>query len=195
MIDKNFSGHNEHLFESIKRNETSDIFITWENSHKFISNAIDRDGSIFDPACGDATILKTLSLWSSKTLIPYGVDFDIRVLNKARELYPQYKQNFFCEDFINFNIKKIPKVDFGYFAIFDNYDFTEDFQKKWILKLSSIVDHRLIFSMYGEKNDEEFLWGRIHRISSLLHNWKGPNRIEGFRINGYEAFYFDKEKK
>lgn len=197
FLDSKFNGHNEIVFNAIKINNldiNNSVIKLWENCHKFISNAIDKDGTIFDPACGDTTIIKSLALWSKHKLIPYGVDYNEYYIEKAKELNPEYKENFYYSNFNNFDIKKIPVVDYGYYAIFTNHDFINEESINWILKLCSIVKYRLIVTIYGDVSDKDYSISRINNLIKILPDgWnKNPIRLEGERSPGFEAFYFEK---
>jgi len=151
-------------------------FKIWEARRKFISQAINKSGTILDIGCANGFLLKCLQKWSVYKLIPYGIDYNKKCIEQAKDLFPLYSDNFMFARIPNlkeFFKQGFPiKFDFIYWNIWDPWNF-EDQKEIESLNLSfkMVSDGgRLILGFYqSEKNKEK----KIERIKELGFKFSG----------------------
>jgi SAM-dependent methyltransferase len=141
----------------------------WQESRSFISEAIDRPGTILDYGCANGFLLRSLMEWSPHALTPFGVDVDDARLHQARQMFPGMEANF-----INGNAADVAGLcpggfDFVYWAVGDNVDFERGEHQRWLAKVEKLVARtgRLIVGFYA---DEKLNW---RRRRSLEERWNG----------------------
>src|SRR4051794_20732491 len=66
----------------------------WEAKRRFIAATIDHDGSVLDVGCANGFFLRSLQEWSGYSLVPYGIDIEEPLIVQAKNLFPEYKNNF-----------------------------------------------------------------------------------------------------
>lgn len=76
----------------------SGSFEAWEQRKAFIAEAIHKDGSFLDLGSGNGFLIRCLQEWSGCSLVPYGVDINSDYIQKAKQLFPEYEQNFVVFD-------------------------------------------------------------------------------------------------
>ena len=145
-------------------------FKIWEAHRKFISQAINKSGTILDIGCANGFLLKCLQKWSVYKLIPYGIDYDKKCIEQAKDLFPLYSDNFIfarMPDLKEFFKQGFPiKFDFIYWNIWDPWSFENQKEIESLnLSFKMVSDGgRLILGFYeSEKNKEE----KIERIKEL----------------------------
>lgn len=161
-------------------------FITWDLQRQYISKAIDRKGTIFDPACGSCSLFWYLEKWSGHSLIPFGCDIEKDYIELAKQIYPQYRNNFTIGDFSDIHINE--KFDYVYFSIFTEFKVDESKSIEWINKLSLMFSHRFIITSYGDLSKKEF-YKRIDRIKELLS--MQVYDIKGIKHPNHFGVYFE----
>lgn len=128
------------------------IILKWNRERKFLSKAIDKDGSIFDPACGTGATIYSMGIWSQKNIVPYGIEIHPTLVKIANNIH---EGNFICGDFCK--IRMSGKYDYVYFSAFHNFTFKRDEESYgWIKKIKPIVKYRLIVSGYYFPEHKEF---------------------------------------
>lgn len=133
-------------------------FEQWTNMRYFISEIIDRDGTILHIGCNNGFLLRCLMEWSPYELIPYGIDKDEEILEKARQMFPEHRENFICA-----NVKRddLPegfsnKFDFIYWNIWEFWQFKGK-QMDALFKVLSWLeeDGGLMLGFYEENGPQE----------------------------------------
>ena len=69
---------------------------------------VNKNGKIIDLGCGNGMLLKFLIEFSNQQLIPYGIDLNQLSLNKAKEFFPNQKDNFKIFDVNKYNFEEGP---------------------------------------------------------------------------------------
>ena len=157
-------------------------FKGWEDHRKFISQAINKSGTILDVGCANGFLLKCLQKWSIYKLTPYGIDYNKECIEQAKDLFPLYSDNFMFALMPNlkeFFKQDFPvKFDFVYWNIWDPWNF-EDQKEIESLHLSfEMVSNggRLILGFYeSDKNKEK----RIQKIKELGFKFSGITKNYG----------------
>ena len=140
----------------------SSSFEFWCRSRRFITSAIDKDGTILDIGCANGFLLRCFQEWSEHVLTPYGFDLNDRFIDEAKELFPQHK-----EHFRQFDILKLPDTnsltlpssyDFVYWAVWDNWTFHRQLEIQVIKSIEAMVKSggKLILGLYHEDRDRSF---------------------------------------
>lgn len=164
----------------------------WINERYFITEAIDKPGTILDPSCGTGALLHSLTDWTGFSLIPYGCDVDPFAIEQSNLLFPDRKNNFRLGNFTDLHIQ-FPSCDYVYFNVFTNMFFDNDSDIYWILKLIDSCDRRLIFGIYGDVSPKEIAIKK-RRIERILteNGFQSSVGFIGDRRKNYEGFYFDR---
>lgn len=154
-------------------------FKKWEGLRSFVANLINQDGKILDIGCANGFLLKCLMEWSDYELDPYGIDTENHLIEQARILFPDTKEQFIVGDF-----KTIPElVDDGvlpknfstvYWNVWDDWQFDTEEKIRPISDLIRILkkDGRLILGFYDTNEDNNF--ERIRRLEKLGYKVSEP---------------------
>jgi SAM-dependent methyltransferase len=70
----------------------------WEAARRPIAEAITDPGSFLDVGCANGYLLESLVRWSAHPIEPYGLDFSVRLVELARTRLPQWRDQFFVGD-------------------------------------------------------------------------------------------------
>lgn len=141
----------------------------WSATRAFITNAIDKSGTILDIGCANGFLLACLCEWlqqKSLTLIPYGIECDPSIL-RCKQLFPHlFDVNHFIQidlqTFLSSPSTETPafprQFDYIYWNVWeDGCDLEEEYQERWLCKLCSMTSlgGKLLLGLYGtkEKND------------------------------------------
>jgi len=139
----------------LKESHFSGSFEQWEEQRRFITKAIDRDGTILDIGSANGLFLKSLEAWSDKKLDPYGVDIDAEKIRQAKELYADKPDHFITMD--KSAPEGFPKTfDIVYWNVWDNVDFTQPKGRQVLGKALEMKgeDGRLILGFYDHDGDD-----------------------------------------
>jgi SAM-dependent methyltransferase len=98
-------------------------FRQWERSRSFIARAIKKDGKLLDIGCANGFLLRCLQEWSNHNLIPHGIDQDRKAVEKARKLFPRYRNNFITNKSSGAHFPQ--DFDHIYWNVWDNYNFEQ----------------------------------------------------------------------
>jgi len=170
-------------------------FKTWESRRKFISQAINKSGTILDIGCANGFLLKCLQKWSVYKLIPYGIDNNEKRIEQAKDLFPLHSNNFIVTRMPNleifFKMRFPAKFDFIYWNIWDPWNFENQKEIESFKLAFKMVSSggRLILGFYqSDKNKEK----RIRKIKKLGFKFSGM--IKNYN-NEEIIIWFDKLNK
>lgn len=162
-------------------NESSNQYHDWELRRKFISQVINKDGTILDIGCAGGMMLWSLQQWSGKKLIPYGVDIVSEYINAAKKLLPNYSNNFTLLDvrgIKDINEKGLPvSFDFVFWNYLGPKYFVDPNIETTIQNVINMATYRAIFAFYApndpnatveeKKSEEEYLRKRVENFKSI----------------------------
>lgn len=177
---------------SIINTSTRDIQRIWRNGRYYLHTAIDKPGTILDPACGSAAMIYSLSAWSGHELVPNGVDINKEAIDLALQLYPDYPANFKLNSFLD--QEDLPNCDYSYWAVFIDYDAVSPNLDRWILKLAPLTNRRLIISNYHDFTKSA--WASVvSRVQELLGDnfYPAVEVYEHTKPEKNSAVYFDRK--
>lgn len=137
----------------------------WEKERKFITQAINRDGTILDIGCANGFLLRSLQEWSDKNLIPYGIDTYPDRLKLARKMFPEQSSNFQVtswRDLIKATPEQLQQVGFPtqfdmiYWNVWDNFDLDTEEGRLILGRLPEMVvdGGRVILGFYNHDKAE-----------------------------------------
>ncbi|MGC8648659.1 MAG: class I SAM-dependent methyltransferase [Candidatus Micrarchaeia archaeon] len=151
-------------------------FDLWVKRRAFISDLINKSGTILDIGCANGLLLRSLQEWSKYKLIPYGIDIEIKFADQIKELFPNNFSNF-----IKLDVRDIDKIssfslpdkyDFVYWHVWDEWNMSTDEQQNAVADAQEhIMDGgRLILGFYDsrEKNME-----RIENLENVGFKFAG----------------------
>lgn len=136
-------------------------FAAWERDRKPIADFIDKPGSIVDLGCANGFLLECLKEWSGKELNCYGIDTNSEAVDAAKKLFgPGQENHFFTVEEVK---EKLPeKLDYAYWNVWDNAEFTEQKNREI---LDVLIDHvpggRCILGFYHPdplENEKKLHW-------------------------------------
>jgi len=143
----------------------------WKSSRAFVTNAINKSGTILDIGCANGFLLACLAQWlqeKSLTIIPYGIERDPSVL-QCKRLFPDlYEVGHFIqidlETFLSNPPSEAPmfptQFDFIYWNVWvENCNLEEEITQRHLCKLYNMTSRggRLLLGLYGttEQNDKK----------------------------------------
>ncbi|MGC8687982.1 MAG: class I SAM-dependent methyltransferase [Candidatus Micrarchaeia archaeon] len=151
-------------------------FDLWVKRRAFISDLINKSGTILDIGCANGLLLRSLQEWSKYKLIPYGIDIEIKFADQIKELFPNNFSNF-----IKLDVRDIDKIssfslpdkyDFVYWHVWDEWNMSTDEQQNAVADAQEHVmdGGRLILGFYDsrEKNME-----RIENLENVGFKFAG----------------------
>ena len=101
----------------------------WIANRRPIVEAIEWSGTFLDIGCANGFLLICLQGWSEHKLIPYGIDADPASIEAARDLLPEYANQFAqvaLENFIEPSEHSLPEsFDYVFWCVWDGLDFNE----------------------------------------------------------------------
>ena len=142
---------------------------TWTAQRQFITEAIDRSGTILDIGCANGLLLRSLIEWSKHDLTPYGVDPSQERLAGVKGILPKFENNFAAlaiTELEQLSSLSLPsQFDIVYWNIWDNFDFIK--QQTYVTRAFSAVkpNGRLILGFYhanSSANEEKIVWFKEH---------------------------------
>jgi len=161
-------------------------FREWKERREFIVQAINKNGSILDVGCANGFLLKCLQEWSNHKLIPYGIDWNLKLIEQAKNLFPLKANNFIVKDARDlsdlFEYGFPAKFDFIYWSVWDQ-DSSIDQGRLKILKtlLKAACGGRLIMGSYESDKDKNRIIKDLKKMgiepSAILENRNGKERI------------------
>lgn len=165
----------------------------WKTHRAFIVHALHRSGSILDIGCANGFLLKSLMQWSSHTLVPYGLDALASCIREARELLPDYQDNFVChriQEIETLSTTGLPaKFDIIYWHVWDNWYFRTE--REWMIldEVWKLVDQggRLILGFYDANRVKN-----QRKIEKLEHKFKKAEGFLASESNFEVIVWFDK---
>ena len=126
----------------------------WKNERGIILNAVAADGSFLDIGCANGYLLECLVKWAKLegvTLTPYGVDLGARLIELAKQRFPQYANHFWVANAWDWQ----PPRKFSYvYALHDCVP--EDYLIPWVRRLlAHYVEPggMLIVGAYGSRSE------------------------------------------
>lgn len=124
----------------------------WHAEREPILDAIDINGDFLDIGCANGYLLECLIKWGRARgilLKPFGLDFGSKLIELARERFPNYQSNFFVGNGWDWQ----PNRRFQY--VYTLYDCVpKDYLKEYFDRLLSRIlspGGRLIIGAYGSK--------------------------------------------
>lgn len=129
----------------------------WEFARRIIVNAIDHNGVLLDLGCANGRLAEDLQKWAKEKgleLEVYGVDFVPKLIEKARQRFPNHADNFTVAD-VNTFVPPRPvtyiRSELGYFS---------GGQEELALQLKRYLDYivpggKLILTLYQGENPED----------------------------------------
>jgi SAM-dependent methyltransferase len=166
-----------HIYRFIDSYELLPSYSNWMQRRDFIAKAINKDGTILDVGCANGFLIRCLQEWSNHKLVPYGIDTDKELIEQAKRLFPENKDNFAkisIEDISKIDRFGLPKkFDIIYWNVWDNWDFNNANELNSVKELSKHVKTggRLIMGFYNKEKSNN-----LNRVKKL--------RSVGFKIDG-----------
>lgn len=132
-------------------------FESWTRQRRFIADAINRPGTLLDIGCANGLLLRCLLEWSRFQLVPYGIDADQRCVEGCHQLFPECPHHFAHLSISN--LQRLtetglpPFYDFVYWNVWDDFDFSEQWQQGIIESVFRTVaaSGRLVLGFYDEE--------------------------------------------
>ena len=129
--------------------------VRWRLEREPILNAVMSDGDFLDIGCANGYLLECLIAWSFEkgiTLVPYGIDIGVRLIELARRRFLRYSDHFFVAKAWNW----VPQRRFKYVYTLRDY-VPDNFLAKYVKKLlNSAVEPNgtLIIGAYGSYTED-----------------------------------------
>lgn len=125
----------------------------WREEREPILEAINEDGELLDIGCANGYLLECLVSWGREqnlTLIPYGVDLNLRLVEVAKNRLPTFKEHFFVVNAWEW----VPEKPFKYVytlshCVPDNY--LEEYLRQ-LLTHVVVPGGKLIVGDYGSRS-------------------------------------------
>ena len=118
------------------------------NYYHPVLDYINQDGKVIDLGMGNGMLLKFLTLFSGRRLVPYGVEIRAIPFEQARKkILPDYSNNLFESNIRNYNFKEGP-FDLVIANLAYAYPYDWNFLKKTIENTK--VGGRIILQFYTE---------------------------------------------
>ena len=174
----------------MEQNCSAGSYKEWEDKRKFITKAINNNGTILDIGCASGFFLRSLQEWTDYELTPYGIDINGDFIEEAKKLFPQQKEHFMkmdVKDIANLSSLGLPsQYDFVYLSIPGNIADTE-----WKALIKTIiipmVNKRFIIGFYGSNKFpfESEEWGEEReQIKERVEEFKKADLgISGSKFN------------
>lgn len=149
----------------------SALLRAWQDSRKFILEAIDRPGTILDYGCANGFLLRSLIEWSPHSLTPFGVDVDDARLQQARQMFPGREANFINSASADATQLCAGGFDFVYWAVGDNVDFDRVDHRRWFTKVDKLVaaGGRLILGFYADAESNLRRQRSLENLDLIIH--------------------------
>jgi SAM-dependent methyltransferase len=125
----------------------------WQAERSPILEAIETDGDLIDIGCANGHLLKCLTEWAGErgiTLTPHGLDYGTRLIELAREQFPDYRLNFYVGNAWDWD----PPRQFRYvYTLYDcvPVDYLEEYVHR-LLQRAVEPGGRLIVGAYGSRS-------------------------------------------
>ncbi len=144
-----------HVYNNDETCTPKEMWQEWERARRFITLAINKDGSFLDYGSANGLLLKSLQVWSPYKIDPYGLDIDKKAIEKAKELFPNQTDHFVTPEDAEI-AKNFPKnFDFVYWNVWDNYEIRHNDSLIKKLKGSTNNGGRLILGFYESKESNK----------------------------------------
>jgi SAM-dependent methyltransferase len=146
----------------------------WRVQREFLLKSVTSSGSVLDIGCANGFLLRCFLEWSPHKLIPYGFDVVEDLVKAARELLPEYKDNFAVLSIDQIDeIAKTglpPKYDFIHFHIWDDWNFDKPWHWRVLHSLWERTQKCLALSFYdpNQQNVEA-------KVKLLLEQFQKPD--------------------
>lgn len=127
----------------------------WREERRPILEAVDTDGEFLDIGCANGYLLECLVNWAGArgiSLTPYGIDLGPKLIELARERFPEYDDNFFIGNAWDW---KPPKKFRYVYTLHDcvPLNFLEEYIQR-ILQRMVCDGGRLIIGAYGSRSQK-----------------------------------------
>lgn len=83
----------------LKKTFFSGDFNAWRLSRELFNNSIFPGENVLDAGCANGALLWSLLHWRSDLFIPWGFDIAPHLITDARQLFPDFKDHFWVQDF------------------------------------------------------------------------------------------------
>ena len=67
---------------------------SWIKRRRFVARGVHTRGPFLDIGCANGFFLRSLQEWSPYAIVPYGIDTNAELVNKARILFPRQSDHF-----------------------------------------------------------------------------------------------------
>lgn len=171
-------------------NQSSKLYEDWELRRKFVSQSIDKNGTILDIGCAGGMLLRCLQEWSGYKLEPYGIDIIPEYIKAAQELLTDFKDHFAILD-----VRELHKINNTglpgkYDFVFWNYLGPKYFQDPNInTTIKNVIDlasHRAIIGFYTpsdpNQTSEEKQAEETH-LRKRVEEFKSIQKVDGELYN------------
>ena len=154
----------------------------WHSEREPILEAINEDGDLLDIGCANGYLLECLVEWAGehgRVLTPYGLDQGVKLIELAKQRFPQYESNFYVGNSWDWE----PPKQFKY--VYTMHDCVPiEFLEEYLQRLLSRVvctGGRLIIGAYGSRSQrsrpfdiEDFLKPRGFSIAGKVEGGDPP---------------------
>lgn len=125
----------------------------WRQEREPILDGVCGDGELLDVGCANGFLLESLVGWGRErglTLTPYGVDIGSRLVERARERLPQFREHFFTANAWDW---QPPRRFRWVYALHDCVppDYLAEYVRR-LLARAVAPDGRLIVGAYGSRS-------------------------------------------
>jgi SAM-dependent methyltransferase len=137
----------------------------WELCKKPIAECIEKPGTFLDIGCSNGYLLESILKWNSFSIIPYGIDLSLKLIELAKARFPQFSPNFFVANAPDWS----SSVHFDYVRT-DLDSVLADSQEQYLHKvLNSYValNGRLLLTEYRSKKDS----AKTPWINEKIEKW------------------------
>jgi SAM-dependent methyltransferase len=125
----------------------------WRAEREPILEAVVSDGELLDVGCANGYLLECLMRWANEIgikLTPFGVDWGAKLIERARNRLPEFRDNFFVGNAWDWTPRKM----FGYvYSLYDcvPLEYLEEYVHRLLNRMVA-PGGRLILGAYGSRS-------------------------------------------
>jgi GNAT superfamily N-acetyltransferase len=128
----------------------------WTACRKPIADCLDRSGTFLDIGCANGYLLETLVAWVRERgieITPYGLDLSEKLIGLAKERLPEYKDNLYVGNGLDWMAPAPPRFDYVHSELFYVPEILQRRYVEWIIDCYLKADGRFLLTEYRSRRD------------------------------------------